>query len=155
MRPAPLKLAVSLILLSALGGCAKPTSILVEVDAPDLPGGTLDQLRFQVDGASGAMADSTLDLPPSWPQTLALRPGSAGTRGEVTIRVTGLSAGMPRIRRVVSARFSPGREVRVRVTLSGACLDHLCADSFTDCVAGSCADMMDGGVDSGMDGAMD
>jgi len=135
-------------------GCATPASILVEVDAPDLPAGTLDQLRFQVDGPGGRMADTTLDLPPSWPQTLAVRPGGAGSSAEVTIRVTGLKAGAARIRRVVTARFGSG-EVRVRVTLSPACLDHLCADPFTDCVADSCADTSDGGVDAGEDGGVD
>jgi len=141
--------------MSLLGACAAPASILVEVDAPALPGGTLDQLRLQVDGAAGSMADTTVDLPPSWPQTMAVRAGAAGSHGEVTIRVTGLSGGTARIRRVVTARFAGSGQVRVRVTLSSECLDHLCVDPFTDCVAGSCAGMADSGVDSGMDGGVD
>jgi len=141
--------------LSLVVGCSQPASILVEVDAPDLPAGALDQLRFQVDGPAGSMADTTVALPPSWPQTLAVLPGAAGDRAEVTIRVTGLNAGTARIRRVVSASFSSGRQVSVRVTLSLACLDHVCADPFTDCLGGSCADSMDGGVDASMDAGMD
>lgn len=152
MRPTPW--LVSALVLCA---CADQTAITVEVSSPDLAvPGDLDQLRIQVTAPSGVMADTTSDLPGTWPQTLAIRPGASQVGEAITIRVFGLQGGTQRIRRVLSnVRFTRGQNMVIDVILTRACLDVACSGD-ADCNGGMCVGgMVDAGTDAGMDAGVD
>ncbi len=152
-------------LLLAFSGlaCADQTAIIIEVTSRDLVvPDDLDQVRFVANASSGVMADRTADLPGAWPQTFALKPGRAGSGEQINIQVVGLRGGTERLRRVLPpTRFDSGREIRITVELSRACLDVNCPMN-ADCIAGMCigvvqdAGVEDGGFDAGMpDGGVD
>ncbi|MAT29766.1 MAG: hypothetical protein CMN29_33345 [Sandaracinus sp.] len=153
--PASSLLPVTLLVLAtALAGCADQTAIVIEVTSSDLRvPEDIDQLRVVVEGEmTGTMADRTTDLPGTWPQTLAIRPGNARVGENIRIRVFALQAGEPRIRRVLPpTRFESGNEITLRVQLSRDCLDVMCTSPDADCVAGLCTGEMpmDAGVDAG------
>lgn len=143
---------------SSLGssGCADQTAIIIEVTSRDLVvPDDLDQVRFVANASSGVMADRTTDLPGPWPQTFALRPGSAGNGEQINIQVFGLRGGTQRVRRVLPpTRFESGSEIRITVELSRACLDVNCPMN-ADCIAGMCIGVVqDAGVDGGFDAGM-
>ncbi len=149
---AVLSSGIALLTLGSLAfGCADQTAITVEVSSSDLSvPADLDQLRVMVTAPSGVMADTTTDLPGTWPQTLVIRPGSTAAGEAIQIRVFGLRAGTERVRRVVSnVRFSSGTNQVVRVELTRSCLDVMCASPDADCNAGMCiGEMSDAGVDA-------
>lgn len=145
-------------LLLAFSGlaCADQTAIIIEVTSRDLVvPDDLDQVRFVANASSGVMADRTADLPGAWPQTFALKPGRAGSGEQINIQVVGLRGGTERLRRVLPpTRFDSGREIRITVELSRACLDVNCPMN-ADCIAGMCIGVVqDAGVDSGFDAGM-
>lgn len=151
-----MKVVVALALALTSLACADQTAILIEVTSRDLVvPDDLDQVRFVASASSGVMADRTTDLPGPWPQTFALRPGSAGSGEQINIQVFGLRGGTQRVRRVLPpTRFESGSEIRITVELSRACLDVDCPAN-ADCIAGMCIGVVqDAGVDSGVDAGM-
>lgn len=146
-------------LVAALAGCsADQTAILLELESPNLVVPTdVAQVRVLAMGESGVMADVTSDLPGTWPQTFAIRPGAGRADELVSIRVYGLAGGRERIRRVLApVRFTRGSTTRVSVILDRDCLDVICTSPDVGCLAGVCQGEMpmDGGVDAGTDGGM-
>ncbi|MCU0671614.1 MAG: lamin tail domain-containing protein [Myxococcota bacterium] len=144
-------------LVAALAGCsADQTAILLELESPNLVVPTdVAQVRVLAMGESGVMADVTSDLPGTWPQTFAIRPGAGRADELVSIRVYGLAGGRERIRRVLApVRFTSGSTTRVSVILDRDCLDVICTSPDVGCLAGVCQGEMpmDGGVDGGTDG---
>lgn len=141
-------------LLAILVGCADGTAIIVEVEgsALNVPA-DIDQLRISAVGdRSGLMAELTASLDGTWPQTLAIRPGEAGTDETVRITVEGLLGGARVLQRVLSpADFANGREVTLTVVLERECLGVVCPTGV-DCLAGRCeGGLPDAGMDSGRD----
>lgn len=146
----------ALVAVVLFGCSADQTAILLELEAAELVVPTdLDQVRVLATGESGVMADVTLDLPGTWPETFAIRPGAGRGDELVSLRVSGLAGGRERYRRVLApVRFQSGRITRVTVVFTRDCLDVICASSDVGCVAGSCAggEPPDGGVDGGVPG---
>lgn len=142
--------------LLVVGCSADQTAILLEIESPNLVVPTdVAQVRILAVGESGVMADVTSDLPGTWPQTFAIRPGSGRDDELVSIRVYGLAGGSERIRRVLApVRFVSGSTTRVSVILDRDCLDVICTSPDVGCLAGVCQGEMpmDGGVDGGLDG---
>jgi hypothetical protein len=148
----------ALVALAGLVGCSEDqTAILLELESPNLVVPTdIAQVRILAVGESGVMADVTNDLPGTWPQSFAIRPGAGGREELVSIRVYGIAGGRERIRRVLApVRFVSGRTTRVSVILDRDCLDVICTSPDVGCLAGTCMGEMpmDGGVDAGTDDA--
>ena len=128
-------------LMFSLAGCSDATALLVEVTSQDLRvPEDIDALRFEVFDEMGAMADRSVMLPGTWPQSLAITPGASSLEGNVIVRVTGSLRGVSRVRRVVQTRFAEGRTVEVNVSLAAACVGVTCANEFADCIQGRCED---------------
>ncbi len=150
------RLAFALLALASLTmvSCAEDTAIMIIVRSPNLTiPEDLDGLRFEVGQAGGKMVNETLPITGGWPQSLAVLPN--GTRGEVTVTVTGLKGGGSRIRRSAVATFVNGRTVDLELVFTRACYNVVCPDG--DCVSGVCGgDVPDAGTDTGMpDGGVD
>jgi hypothetical protein len=132
-------------------GCADRTGVLVEVSSIDLTVPTdVDALRFEVESSTGRTVNETHALTGTWPYSLTIVPrDDADARGTLTLRITGLSEGIPAVRRVVhGVTFDDGETRRVTVELSRDCLGDPCGPDV-DCVAGICTG---GTVDAGLDG---
>lgn len=134
----------------ALFGCADKTAVLIEVTSSDLAvPADVDGLRFIAVSGSGHRIDRAYPLEGTWPHSLSVLPAGPGD-DTLTITVTGVLAGQPRVRRVVTTSFAHGTTRRVSVVLSRDCLGVLCGEGI-DCMAGLCVgEPLDGGVDASM-----
>ncbi len=150
----------SILALAALLAlsCADKTAIVVVVTSDELAvPDDVDGLRFQVVSENDRTLDETYALDRTWPHSLSILPAS-GELSRVTITVTGLRDGSPRVRRVVRTAFDRGATRRITLELESACVGVPCGADF-DCVGGVCVgqDLEDGGVgvDAGLDGGAD
>ncbi|MCC6877831.1 MAG: lamin tail domain-containing protein [Sandaracinaceae bacterium] len=142
---------IALVLFSTTA-CADKTALLIEVTSSDLRvPDDIDGLRFEVSATTGQMVDRTFPIRAAWPHSLTVLPAGSVQSTEVTVTVTGLKDGSPRVRRVIPARFDAGLTRRVMVVFSSDCLGVECPEGV-DCVRGECTNAQnDGGIDAGLD----
>ncbi len=139
-----------LALVVALGcGGDSATTLTLEFrsDATDI-----DEIQLEVTGNRSGRAHSvTLPVNDPLPQTYVVI-ASDDNSESVVIHAVARSAGQPEIRRSLTATFSAGGNRDVTVMFDALCRGVTCAD---DCVAGSCSEEVDSGVDTSMDTGVD
>ncbi len=134
-----------IVALAAAGAvsCAEatPTELVVVVDSELPVPSVIDEVRIEVEGASGLPRTSSALLAGagsvSLPVTLGLRPRVAGD-APVSIRASGLRGGVRQVSTQVRTSFIEGRRLVVRMALLSACVEVECAEGETCAPDGRC-----------------
>jgi hypothetical protein len=138
-------------------GCADRTSLFIRITSTELRiPDDIDRIDVTVRGLTTDMyVDRSFPVTTTWPHTVSIRPGMLEF-GDVQIFVTAYHADAFVLRRVLTARFTPGFEEVVEVELQLACVGVDCEEGL-DCQNGRCIGMrVDGGTpDAGRDAAID
>lgn len=150
----------SLVFLAS--ACADETALIVTIDGSQLnvPDEIGEVVVRATGDRSGAMQAGSFPLDGTWPQSVAIRRGSAEGNESVLIEVYGRRAGASswEIRRVVRDAFVDGESREVNVVLSRACYQVRCPDQpeLQDCNMGVCdGQMTDAGTDTPIDAGDD